>query len=109
MVAQVKKHAAERDGAIRERLVLEQIFIEESGNIVEELEPLIMSLEQRPNDMETLNTIFRLVHTIKGSSGVLESGHIRAYVHKYEDLLSKLKNGLMIATPEIVSVLFEGI
>lgn len=104
----VKRLANDRESTIRERLALEQIFIEEASNIVEELEPLIMSLEQRPNDMELLNTIFRLVHTIKGSSGVLESTHIRSYVHKYEDLLSKLKNGVMVATPEIVSVLLQG-
>ena len=106
--AEIKKHAAERESLIRERIMLEQTFIEESSAIVEELEPLIMDMEKKPRDMETLNTIFRLVHTIKGSSGVLDSTHIRSYVHKYEDLLSKLKNGAMIASPEIVSVLLKG-
>ena len=104
----IKRLGNERESTIRERIALEQIFIEEASNIVEELEPLIMSLEQNPNDMETLNIIFRLVHTIKGSSGVLESIHIRTYVHKYEDLLSKLKTGAMAATPEIISVLLQG-
>ena len=106
--AEIKKHAAERESLIQERIMLEQTFIEESSAIVEELEPLIMDMEKKPRDMETLNTIFRLVHTIKGSSGVLDSTHIRSYVHKYEDLLSKLKNGAMIASPEIVSVLLKG-
>ncbi|MEI6397129.1 MAG: response regulator, partial [Pseudomonadota bacterium] len=104
MLAQIKRHGSERALLIQERKILEQIFIEESSSIVEDLEPLIMSLEQKPNDMEALNTIFRLVHTIKGSSGVLETTHIRSYVHKYEDLLSKLKTGAMVATPEIVSI-----
>lgn len=104
----VKKHAQSRESFIRERMVLEQIFVEEASGIVEELEPLIMSLEQRPNDVETINTIFRLVHTIKGSSGVLESNHIRTYVHKYEDLLSKMKSGAVVATPEVVSILLQG-
>jgi two-component system chemotaxis sensor kinase CheA len=108
LVSTIKKFALDRESVIRERMVLEQIFVEEATNIVEELEPLIMSLEQKPNSSETLNTIFRLVHTIKGSSGVLESTHIRSYVHKYEDLLSKLKNGSLSATPEIVSILLAG-
>ena len=108
IVSTIKKFACDRESSIRERSILEQIFIEEASNIVEELEPLIMSLEQKPNNIETLNTIFRLVHTIKGSSGVLESVHIRTYVHKYEDLLSKLKNGVLVATPEIVSILLAG-
>ena len=108
MLAQIKRHGSERASLIQERKILEQIFIEESSSIVEDLEPLIMSLEQKPNDMEALNTIFRLVHTIKGSSGVLETTHIRSYVHKYEDLLSKLKTGAMVATPEIVSILLKG-
>ena len=101
--------AAERESSIQERLILEQTFIEESTSICDELEPLIMSLETNPSDIEVINTIFRLVHTIKGSSGVLESSHIRSYVHKYEDLLSKLKNGTVHAKPEIVSILLQGL
>ncbi len=104
----VKKTSKDREAGIRERLALEQIFIEESGAILEELEPLIMALEQRPNDAETINTIFRLIHTIKGSSGVLETSHVRVYVHKFEDLLTKLKNNTVDVTPEIVSLLLKG-
>lgn len=100
--------ASERESSIQERIALEQTFIEEATGICEELEPLIMSLESFPSDMEAINTIFRLVHTIKGSSGVLESTHIRSYVHRYEDLLAKLKSGQMTASPEIVSVLLQG-
>lgn len=104
----VKKVASDRESTIQERMMLEHTFIEEASAICEELEPLIMSLESNPTDIENLNTIFRLIHTIKGSSGVLESTHIRTYVHKYEDLLSKLKSSQLLATPEIVSVLLQG-
>ena len=108
LLATIKRVSADREGQILERITLEQIFIEEATNITIDLEPLIMSLEQNPSDLDAINTIFRLVHTIKGSSGVLESNHIRGYVHKFEDLLSKIKNGLMAATPEVVSVLLQG-
>lgn len=104
----VQRVARDREQSIRERIMLEQTFIEEASAICDELEPLIMSLETTPNDIENLNTIFRLVHTIKGSSGVLETTHVRMYVHKYEDLLSKLKKSQLIATPDIVSILLEG-
>ena len=108
LIELVKKHAQARESTIRERVMLEQIFIEEASSIIDDLEPLIMSLEQRPNDIDTINTIFRLVHTIKGSSGVLESSHVRMYVHKYEDLLSKMKSGSVKVTPDVVSILLQG-
>lgn len=104
----VTRIASERESTIQERILLEQTFIEEASGICEDLEPLIMSLETNPSDMEAINTVFRLVHTIKGSSGVLESSHIRRYVHRYEDLLAKIKSGQVTASPDIVSILLQG-
>ncbi len=105
----IKRVSADRESSIRERLMLERTFVDEATTICEELEPLIMSLEANPTDTETINTIFRLVHTIKGSSGVLESTHIRTYVHRYEDLLSKLKSMVIHASPDIISILLQGL
>lgn len=104
----IAKHSKPRVDEIEERKILEQSFIEESLSIVEELEPLILGLEENPKDIDLLNTIFRLVHTVKGASGVIDNPQITSYLHKYEDLLQKLKSQALAATPEIVTVLLNG-
>ena len=47
------------------------IFISESQNNLEQASEALLRLEETPNDLDILNTIFRSVHTIKGSSGLL--------------------------------------
>lgn len=56
----IEKEGAPRKDEIEERKILEGSFIEESQSIIEELEPLILSLESEPDNIDTLNTIFRL-------------------------------------------------
>jgi two-component system chemotaxis sensor kinase CheA len=104
----ILKETAERIAALNEKHTLETMFVTESTTILEEIEPLILSLESDPNDIDTMNTIFRLVHTIKGSSGVLDSDVIYRFAHRFEDLLSKLKAGAMQVTPDIVTALLRG-
>lgn len=104
----ILKESAERIAALAEKRTLEAMFVTESTSILEDIEPLILSLESDPHDADTLNTIFRLVHTIKGASGVLDSDVIYRFAHKFEDLLSKLKSGTMSVTPEIVTALLRG-
>jgi two-component system chemotaxis sensor kinase CheA len=104
----LEKQSKNRVDEIEEREILEQSFIEESQSIIEELEPLILGLESNPSDLDLLNTIFRLVHTVKGASGVLDNPLITSYLHKYEDLLQKLKSQALSATPEIVTILLNG-
>ena len=100
--------AADRIDQLNERAILRNTFIEEATSIIDELEPLILSLESNPHDQNTLNTIFRLIHTIKGSSGILESKDIGRYLHRFEDLLAKIKSGAVSVTPEVVSLLLKG-
>lgn len=94
---------------IRERKSIEKIFIEESKNNLEDLEPLLLSLESDPENSNTLNVIFRLVHTIKGSSGCLENNVLYKFSHSFEDLLSSIKDKKTRATPQIISILLQGL
>lgn len=91
----ISTETKERVDSIEERKFLEQTFVEESVDILEELEPLILSLESDPNNIETVNGIFRLLHTLKGSSGVLDNEDLTSFLHKFEDFFSKLKSGTL--------------
>lgn len=108
LVEAVEKYSKERQNLIEEKAFLKKIFIEESEELIAELEPLILDLEQNPDEIDSVNSIFRLVHTIKGGSGVLEQPQITAFVHSYEDLLGKIKNATLRITPDVVSVLLAG-
>ena len=104
----VSRECGPRLNQIRERQMLTRTFIEESRQILDELEPLILSLEANPGDLGTINGIFRLIHTIKGSSGVIECESLTRFAHKFEDLLSVFKKGERTLTPADVTLLLRG-
>lgn len=103
----IHKKTIDRISNLEEKNILKQTFIEESTSIITELEPLILSLEQDPNNLQAINTIFRLVHTVKGASGILDDPSIKNYLHRFEDLLSKIKLDQMNLTEEVISVLLK--
>jgi two-component system chemotaxis sensor kinase CheA len=98
---------ADRVASLDEQAEIEACFFEEAVDLLEELEPLLLSLEDHPTDQVTIDTIFRLVHTVKGGSGVLDDTEITDFLHVYEDLLSKIKRGETQASPEVVTVLLS--
>lgn len=104
----IEKYTKDRKDFLEEKRFLKNIFTEESSELVEELEPLILDLEQDPSNTSHINSIFRLVHTIKGGSGVLEWADFTQYVHIFEDLLGKLKSKKIPTCEKVISVLLKG-
>lgn len=72
---------------------IRQAWVEESQELLEEAEQLILDLENDFNDEETIAKLFRVVHTIKGSSNVVDWKQFGSYTHAYEDLLTKIRSG----------------
>lgn len=103
----ILSEAKDRVEIIEEKTVLKNIFTDEAQELLEDLEENILLLEHDPHP-ERINTIFRLVHTIKGGSGVLDWPEFTKVVHSYEDLLSKLKNHEIKISPSIISILLKG-
>lgn len=66
---------------------LRQIFIEEAGEIIENLDVQIIDFEEDPTNKELLNDLFRGVHTLKGSANSFGFTRLGEYVHHFEDLL----------------------
>ena len=83
-----------------------QEFVQESQDMIEQLEPTIIELGQN-TDNETINAVFRLFHSMKGSAGFLEFNHITSVAHAAESLLDLVRSGKMILQPEHVSLLCE--
>ncbi len=80
-------------------------FITETGEHLEETERNLLQLEQQPDNMDTLNEIFRSVHTIKGSSEYLGMVRIAKLAHKLESLLDMLRHSERRVDGEVIDLL----
>jgi two-component system chemotaxis sensor kinase CheA len=80
-------------------------FLVESQEGLDKLDRDFVALEADPTAADRIASIFRTVHTIKGTSGFLGFGHLGALTHAGESLLSLLRDGATTLTPEMTSVL----
>jgi two-component system chemotaxis sensor kinase CheA len=83
------------------------LFIEESMDGLQRMERLLMEAERGAAAAEMIATMFREVHTIKGTSGFLNFGKIQSLAHATEDVLACLRDGSLAARPEIYANLME--
>ncbi len=80
-------------------------FLVESHENLDQLDRDLLALEQDPNSRELLSSVFRTIHTIKGTSGFLAFGQLEAITHVGENLLSKLRDGALVLSSEITDAL----
>jgi len=84
-------------------------YLIESHDNLQQLEEALTSIEQNPKDKDLLNAIFRMVHTIKGSSGFIGFVKIEAITHAAENLLSDIRYGESQFDRAVSSALFGSI
>jgi len=82
-------------------------FVAESREGLERMELCLTELEQRHGDGELIGEIFRVVHTIKGTTGFLGFGRLQTLAHTGESLLAALRDGRVQVTSELISGLLE--
>jgi two-component system chemotaxis sensor kinase CheA len=82
-------------------------FLVESHENLDQLDRDLVALEQEPGSRALLGSIFRTIHTIKGTSGFLGFGALESVTHVGENLLSKLRDGEIVLTQEIAGVLLQ--
>ncbi|HTR22968.1 MAG TPA: chemotaxis protein CheW [Terriglobales bacterium] len=80
-------------------------FLVESHENLDRLDRDLVALEKSPSDHEILASIFRTIHTIKGTSGFLAFGKLEAVAHVGESLLAKLRDGQLKLHPELTTAL----
>lgn len=83
------------------------MFLEESTDNLQTLNESILDLEQNPEDIDKLNEIFRVAHTIKGMAATMGFSDMAELTHKMEDVLSKFRDGDLKVSQEIVTILFD--
>lgn len=83
------------------------MFLEESMDNLQTLNESLLQLEQDPENIDKLNEIFRVAHTIKGMAATMGFTQMAELTHKMEDVLSKFRNGELKVTQMVVTVLFQ--
>jgi two-component system chemotaxis sensor kinase CheA len=78
-------------------------FLIESNENLDRLDRNLVELEKSPRDQELLADIFRTIHSIKGTTGFLGFHHLEAVAHAGENLLSRLRDGLLVLNPDITT------
>ncbi|MBR3040929.1 MAG: chemotaxis protein CheA [Lachnospiraceae bacterium] len=84
-----------------------EIFIDEAGEHLENLNTQIMNLEQDGENMDTINEIFRAAHSLKGMSGTMGFKRMQTLTHDMENVFSEVRNGTVKVTTEMIDVLFR--
>ncbi|MDX2330983.1 hybrid sensor histidine kinase/response regulator [Campylobacter hepaticus] len=84
-------------------------FLVEAFELVEQIDHDLVELESNPEDLELLNRIFRVAHTVKGSSSFLNFNVLTKLTHHMEDVLNKARHGELKITPNIMDVVLESI
>ncbi len=84
-----------------------QVFFEEAGENLENMEQLLLELDITAADDEELNAIFRCAHSIKGGAATFGFGDVAELTHQMETLLDKLRRHELAPTPSMVDVLLQ--
>ena len=82
-------------------------FLIESYENLDRLDQELIALEKDPGNRDTLSSIFRTIHTIKGTSGFLAFNQLEKVTHVGESLLARLRDGQLNLTPEITTALLS--
>ncbi len=82
-----------------------ETFSQEVDELLTAMEEALLGLEATPDDSESINSIFRAMHTIKGSSGLFGFDDVVAFTHEAETVLDKVRSGERAIDAELVSVL----
>ncbi len=84
-------------------------FLVEAFELIEQIDQDLVELENNPEDLELLNRIFRVAHTVKGSSSFLNFDVLTGLTHHMEDVLNKARKGELKIEPAIMDVVLESI
>ena len=80
------------------------VFLEEAAELLEQLEESLLELEESPDDIELVSSVFRALHTIKGSGAMFGFDRVSAFTHEVETVFDKVRSGDMAASPELIDL-----
>lgn len=84
-----------------------EIFLDETNEHLQNLNTQILSLEQDPENMDTINEIFRAAHSLKGMAGTMGYKRMQTLTHDMENVFSEVRNGNIKVKADMIDVLFQ--
>jgi len=82
-----------------------ETFFQECGELLEVLQEGLLAIGDGTADDETIHSVFRAVHSIKGGAGAFGFDHLVRFAHEFENLLDAVRNEVIVADDKIVEVL----
>ncbi|MGQ9659230.1 MAG: chemotaxis protein CheW [Thermochromatium sp.] len=84
-----------------------QAFLTEVAELLQSMEEALLALETDPSDHESLNAVFRAMHTIKGTGGVFGYDAVVSFTHAVETLMERVRSGQVPLTRPLIATLLE--
>jgi len=84
-----------------------ETFRQEARELLEQLEQGLLDLEQNPADADLVNSVFRALHTIKGSGAMFGFTDVAAFVHEFETAFDRVRKGLSPVTGALVAIALD--
>lgn len=84
-----------------------EIFIDETKEHLQDLSDCIMTLEREPENMDTINEIFRAAHSLKGMAGTMGFKRMQHLTHDMENVFQEVRSGNKMVTSGLVDILFR--
>lgn len=85
-----------------------QTFIDDVKELLLRMEQNLISLEKDPCNPDMINQIFRVMHTLKGTAGMVGFKDIQEMTHEFEGVYEQVRQGMLIVTSEIIDLTLEG-
>lgn len=84
-----------------------EMFIDETKEHLQNLNDQVLVLEAEPDNIDTINEIFRAAHSLKGMAGTMGFKRMQRLTHDMENVFSKIREGKMSVTPDLVDIVFK--
>ncbi len=84
-----------------------EIFIDETKEHIQTLNDQVLILEAEPDNIDTVNEIFRAAHSLKGMAGTMGFKRMQRLTHDMENVFSEVRNGKINVNADIVDVVFK--
>lgn len=84
-----------------------EIFIDETKEHIQTLNDQVLILEAEPENIDTVNEIFRAAHSLKGMAGTMGFKRMQRLTHDMENVFSEIRNGKMNVNADMIDIVFK--
>jgi len=88
---------------------LTQGFIDEANELINNLEEALLSLEINPEDGDSIASVFRVMHTLKGSGAMFGFQSVSSFTHLLENIYDSIRSKKLNLNTEILNLTFESV